>query len=77
MIHDQRTMPYEKKDWRPHSSHSLLTRSGRNPSHPESRRIINAIQADFLNNQISSNAERASMIFLAGKKYACGVTNLS
>jgi hypothetical protein len=61
-------MPYEKKVWCPHPSHSVLTQSGRTPSHPEGRRIINAIQADFLNNQIISTAEGASKILAAGDK---------
>ena len=61
-------MLYEKKTWCLHPSHSSSTRSRRKPSHPKGRRTINAIQADFLNNQISANAERASMIFSAGEK---------
>lgn len=59
-------MPYQKKIWCAHPSHNSSTRSGHNPSHPEGRMIINAIQVDLLNKQISSNAKWASKILIAG-----------
>ncbi len=61
-------MPYQKKVWCAHPLHSASTRSGRNPLHPEGRLIINAIQADLMNKQISSNVEWASKILVAGDK---------
>ncbi len=61
-------MPYQKKIWCAHPSHNSSTRSGRSPSHPEGCMIINAIQADLLNKQISSNAKWASKILIAGDK---------
>jgi hypothetical protein len=59
-------MPYQKKVWCAHPIHSASTRSGRSPSHPEGRIIINAIQADLFNNEISSNAEWSSKMLSAG-----------
>ena len=50
-------MPHGKKGWCPHLSHSSLTLSGSKLFHPERQRISNTMQADFRNNQISSNAE--------------------
>lgn len=61
-------MPYKKKVWCPHPSHSDSTRSGRTPSHPEGRRIISAIQADYLNNQMVSTVDGTSKILAAGDK---------
>jgi len=61
-------MPYQKKIWCAHPKHSNSTRSGRNPSHPVGRVIINAIQADMFNKEISSNAEWSSTRLIAGDK---------
>ena len=61
-------MPYQKKIWCAHPKHSNSTRSGRNPSHPVGRVIINAIQADMFNKEISSNTEWSSTRLMAGDK---------
>jgi len=61
-------MPYQKKIWCAHPKHSNSTRSGRNPSHPVGRVIINTIQADMFNKEISSNAEWFSTRLIAGDK---------
>ncbi len=59
-------MPYTKKIWCAYPVHSTSTRLGRNPSHSERRMTINTIQADFINNEISSNVAWLWKTLVAG-----------
>jgi hypothetical protein len=61
-------MPYQKKIWCPHPSHINLTRSGSKPSHPEGRKIINALEAEAFNKQIASDSELTSALLKDGDK---------
>ena len=61
-------MPYKKKIWCAHPVHTKGTRSGCNPSHPKGRIIINAVQADLINEDISSNTVWSSKKLVAGDK---------
>ncbi len=61
-------MPYEKKIWCPHPSHTGLNQVGLKPSHPVGRRIITEREAELFNKQISSNLEWKSATIKAGDK---------
>jgi len=61
-------MPYQKKEWCPHSSHIGLTRSGQKPLHPVGRRIIDEREAKLFNTHIVSNSQWVSVVIKAGDK---------
>lgn len=61
-------MPYQKKIWCPHPSHSSLTRSGVKPTHPVGRRIIDEREAQLFNTHITTNSKWMSMRIKSGDK---------